>query len=200
MEEDSCEHLGGAIVRIKRLFPGQPAEENGEIVVGDIILAVNGKPLQGLLYQDVLHLLRGAPSEVTLLLCRPPKGVLPEIEQSALTPAPSPIKEFVAEMPGSPQVGNSLDQSTSDGDCTSPDPEDCLDSPVGADFSEPPEEDSSTYEEQEAESQEKPIHRLMPPRESSYKDLWKFHQETASSEEFHSLEEEVKQNCYSPYE
>ncbi|XP_074882825.1 FERM and PDZ domain-containing protein 2 [Buteo buteo] len=84
MEGHDCKHLGGAIVRIKRLFPGQPAEENGEIEVGDIILAVNGKPIQGLLYQDVLHLLRGAPPEVTLLLCRPPKGVLPEIEQSAL--------------------------------------------------------------------------------------------------------------------
>ncbi|XP_010014294.1 PREDICTED: FERM and PDZ domain-containing protein 2 [Nestor notabilis] len=84
MEGDGCEHLGGSIIRIKRLFPGQPAEENGEIEVGDIILAVNGKPIEGLLYQDVLHLLRGAPPEVVLLLCRPPKGVLPEIEQSAM--------------------------------------------------------------------------------------------------------------------
>uniref|UniRef100_A0A8C3X6G0 FERM and PDZ domain containing 2 n=1 Tax=Cyanoderma ruficeps TaxID=181631 RepID=A0A8C3X6G0_9PASS len=84
MEGDACEHFERAIVRIKRLFPGQPAEENGEIEVGDVILAVNGKPLKGLLYQDVLHLLRGAPREVTLLLCRPPKGVLPEIEQIAL--------------------------------------------------------------------------------------------------------------------
>ncbi|XP_072726584.1 FERM and PDZ domain-containing protein 2 [Ciconia boyciana] len=200
MEGDACEHLGGAIVRIKRLFPGQPAEENGKIEVGDIILAVNGKPIQGLLYQDVLHLLRGSPPEVTLLLCRPPKGVLPEIEQSALTPAPSPIKEFVAEMPGSTEVGNSMDQSTSDEGSTSPDLEDCLDSPVAADFSEPPEEDSSTYEEPEAEFQEKPIQKLMTPRESFCKHLWKFHQQAASSEVFHSLEEEVKQNCYSPCE
>ncbi|XP_063195332.1 FERM and PDZ domain-containing protein 2 isoform X4 [Chroicocephalus ridibundus] len=200
MEGDACEHFGGAIVRIKRLFPGQPAEENGEIEVGDIILAVNGKSIQGLLYQDVLHLLRGAPAEVTLLLCRPPKGVLPEIEQSALTPAPSPIKEFVAEMPGSTEAENSMDQSTSDGGSTSPDLEDCLDSPVAADFSEPPEEDSSAYEDQEAEFQEKPIQKLMAPRESFYKHLWKFHQEAASSEVFHSLEEEVKQNCYSPCE
>ncbi|XP_054060673.1 FERM and PDZ domain-containing protein 2 isoform X2 [Rissa tridactyla] len=199
-EGDACEHFGGAIVRIKRLFPGQPAEENGEIEVGDIILAVNGKSIQGLLYQDVLHLLRGAPAEVTLLLCRPPKGVLPEIEQSALTPAPSPIKEFVAEMPGSTEAENSMDQSTSDGGSTSPDLEDCLDSPVAADFSEPPEEDSSAYEDQEAEFQEKPIQKLMAPRESFYKHLWKFHQEAASSEVFHSLEEEVKQNCYSPCE
>ncbi|XP_068022271.1 FERM and PDZ domain-containing protein 2 isoform X3 [Melanerpes formicivorus] len=199
MEEDACEHLGGPIVRIKRLFPGQPAEENGEIEVGDIILAVNGKPTQGLFYQDVLHLLRGAPPEVTLLLCRPPKGVLPEIEQSALTPAPSPIKEFVAEMPGSTEVGNSIDQST-DGGSTSTDLEDCLDSPVAADFSDPPEEDSSTYEEQEAEFQEKITQRLMTPREGFYKHLWKFHKEAASSEVSHSLEEEMKQNCYSPCE
>uniref|UniRef100_A0A7M4FP23 FERM and PDZ domain containing 2 n=1 Tax=Crocodylus porosus TaxID=8502 RepID=A0A7M4FP23_CROPO len=84
MKRDACKHLGGNIVRIKRLFPGQPAEENGEIEAGDVILAVNGKPIQGLSYQDVLHLLRGAPPQVTLLLCRPPKGVLPEIDQSAL--------------------------------------------------------------------------------------------------------------------
>nr|XP_054493813.1 FERM and PDZ domain-containing protein 2 [Agelaius phoeniceus] len=199
-EGDACKHLGGAIVRIKRLFPGQPAEENGEIEVGDVILAVNGKPLKGLLYQDVLHLLRGAPREVTLLLCRPPKGVLPEIEQIALTPAPSPIKDFVAEMPGSTGAGNSMDQSTSDGDSSSPDLEDCLDSPVGEDFSEPPEDDSSAYEEQEAEFQEKPIQKLPTSRESFYKHLWKIHQEASSSEVFHSLEEEVKQNCYSPCE
>ncbi|XP_074964209.1 FERM and PDZ domain-containing protein 2 [Phalacrocorax aristotelis] len=200
MEGDACEHLGGAIVRIKRLFPGQPAEENGEIEVGDIILAVNGKPVQGLLYQDVLHLLRGAPPEVTLLLCRPPKGVLPEIEQSALTPAPSPVKEFVAEMPGNTEVGNSTDHSTSDGGSTSPDLEDCLDSPMAADFCEPTEEDSSTYEEQEDEFQEKLIQKLTTPRERFYKHLWKFHEEAASSEVLHSLEDEVKQNCYSPCE
>ncbi|NWT87977.1 FRPD2 protein, partial [Lanius ludovicianus] len=199
MEGDACKHLGGTIVRIKRLFPGQPAEENGEIEVGDIILAVNGKPLHGLLYQDVLHLLRGAPREVTLLLCRPPKGVLPEIEQIALTPAPSPIKDFVAEMPGSTEAGTSRDQSTSDGSSTSPDLEDCLDSPVG-DFSEPPEDDSSAYEEKEAEFQEKPIQKLETSRESFYKHLWKIHQEASGSKVFHSLEEEVKQNCYSPSE
>ncbi|XP_062462850.1 FERM and PDZ domain-containing protein 2 isoform X3 [Pezoporus occidentalis] len=200
MEGDGCKHLGGSIIRIKRLFPGQPAEENGEIEVGDIILAVNGKPIQGLLYQDVLHLLRGAPSEVILLLCRPPKGVLPEIEQSAMTPAPSPVKEFVAETPGSTELGNSMDQSTSDGGSTSPDLEDCLDSPVAADFSEPPEEDSSTYEEQEAELPEKPIQKLMTSREHFYKHLWQFDQEAASSEVFHFLEEEMKENCYSPCE
>ncbi|NXU51767.1 FRPD2 protein, partial [Turnix velox] len=200
MEGDVCEHFGGAIVRIKRLFPGQPAEENGGIEVGDIILAVNGKSIQGLLYQDVLHLLRGAPPEVTLLLYRPPKGVLPEIEQSILTPAASPIKEFVAEMPCSTEAENNMDHSTSDGGSTSPDLQDCLDSPVAADFSESPEEDRSAYEDEEAEIQEESIQKLMTSRGNFYKYLWKFHQEGASSEVLHSLEEEVKQNCYAPCE
>ncbi|XP_044516161.1 FERM and PDZ domain-containing protein 2 [Gracilinanus agilis] len=84
MARESSDHLRSYVVRIKRLFPGQPAEENGEIAVGDIILAVNGKPTQGLSYQDVLHLLRGAPDKVTLRLCRPLKGTLPEIDQDLL--------------------------------------------------------------------------------------------------------------------
>ncbi|XP_060096960.1 FERM and PDZ domain-containing protein 2 [Heteronotia binoei] len=83
VETRACRGLGRAVVRIKRLFPGQPAKENGAIEIGDILLSVNGKSVQGLLYQEVLHLLRGAPQEVTLRLCRPPKGILPEIDQSA---------------------------------------------------------------------------------------------------------------------
>ncbi|XP_078497098.1 FERM and PDZ domain-containing protein 2 [Lissotriton helveticus] len=85
---------GRDIVRIKRLFPGQPAEESGCIETGDVLLAVNGKPIKGLKYQEILHLLRGSASEVTLLLCRPPDGVLPEIDVNCLTPAPSPVKEL----------------------------------------------------------------------------------------------------------
>ncbi|KAJ8365442.1 hypothetical protein SKAU_G00142730 [Synaphobranchus kaupii] len=66
----------GTIVRIKRLFPGQPAGECGLIQEGDIILAVNGQPLRGMSYQKVLHLLRGVQSEVRLTLCRPAAGVI----------------------------------------------------------------------------------------------------------------------------
>ncbi|XP_054132527.1 FERM and PDZ domain-containing protein 2 [Melozone crissalis] len=198
-------------IYVKSIIPRGPADKDGQIKIGDRLLEVDGISLCGITHkqavehlkksgQDVLHLLRGAPREVTLLLCRPPKGVLPEIEPIALTPAPSPIKDFVAEMPGSTGAGNSMDQSTSDGGSTSPDLEDCFDSPVGEDFSEPPEDDSSAYEEQEAEFQEKPIQKLPTSRESFYKHLWKIHQEASSSEVFHSLEEEVKQNCYSPCE
>ncbi|XP_067828734.1 FERM and PDZ domain-containing protein 2 isoform X2 [Heptranchias perlo] len=85
---------GEGLVRIKRLFPGQPAEETGQIEVGDVILAVNGAAVQGLSYQEVLHLLRGAPPEVTMSLCRPAPGTLPEIDPNLLTPTSSPVKEL----------------------------------------------------------------------------------------------------------
>uniref|UniRef100_A0A4W5LM15 FERM and PDZ domain containing 2 n=1 Tax=Hucho hucho TaxID=62062 RepID=A0A4W5LM15_9TELE len=65
---------GGSLVRIKKLFPGQPAEESGRIQEGDVILAVNGEPLKGLSYQRVVMLLRGSPPEVRLSLCRPAPG------------------------------------------------------------------------------------------------------------------------------
>ncbi|KAK2876971.1 hypothetical protein Q8A67_021067 [Cirrhinus molitorella] len=71
----------GSIVRIRTLFPGQPAEESGKIREGDVILSINGEPLKGLSYQQVLQLLRNSPSEVQLLLCRPAQGTLPPISE-----------------------------------------------------------------------------------------------------------------------
>ncbi|XP_062331496.1 tyrosine-protein phosphatase non-receptor type 13 isoform X2 [Osmerus eperlanus] len=70
----------GSLVRIKQLFPGQPAQQSGSIKEGDVILAVNGEPLKGLSYQRVLQLLRGSPPEVRLALCRPSPGILPHID------------------------------------------------------------------------------------------------------------------------
>ncbi|KAM8924594.1 FERM and PDZ domain-containing protein 2 [Pelodytes ibericus] len=83
------------IVIIKRLFHGQPAQESGLISVGDVLLAVNGKPVHGLNYQEVLHLLHGAPREVTLTICRPDDGVLPDIDYTAPTPMPSPVRDML---------------------------------------------------------------------------------------------------------
>uniref|UniRef100_H3DGI2 FERM and PDZ domain containing 2 n=1 Tax=Tetraodon nigroviridis TaxID=99883 RepID=H3DGI2_TETNG len=64
----------GSVVRIKRLFPGQPAMESGLLREGDVILSVNSEPLKDLSYQRVLFMLRGAPPEVRLLICRPGPG------------------------------------------------------------------------------------------------------------------------------
>ncbi|KAE8591663.1 hypothetical protein XENTR_v10018536 [Xenopus tropicalis] len=83
------------IVRIKRLFQGLPAQESGHIAAGDVLLAVNGQSIQGMNYQEVVHILHGAPSQVTLLLCRPAKGALPEIDFSLPTPMPSPVRDIL---------------------------------------------------------------------------------------------------------
>ncbi|KAG8454361.1 hypothetical protein GDO86_000837 [Hymenochirus boettgeri] len=90
-EENIFPGQGGlSIVRVKKLFPGQPASESGKINVGDVILKVNGASLKGLTQQDVVSALRGSSPEVTLLICRPPAGVLPEITPLILTPINSP--------------------------------------------------------------------------------------------------------------
>lgn len=45
------EQMHTSIVRVKKLFPGQPAAESGKIDVGDVILKVNGASLKGLSQQ-----------------------------------------------------------------------------------------------------------------------------------------------------
>ncbi|KAM9809133.1 tyrosine-protein phosphatase non-receptor type 13 isoform 2-T2 [Syngnathus typhle] len=79
----------GSVVRIKRLFPGQPAHESGLLQEGDIILSVNKEPVKDLSYQRVLFLLRGASTEVHLLICRPGPGVLYDADDKTLSPAPT---------------------------------------------------------------------------------------------------------------
>uniref|UniRef100_A0A4W6C4I0 Protein tyrosine phosphatase non-receptor type 13 n=1 Tax=Lates calcarifer TaxID=8187 RepID=A0A4W6C4I0_LATCA len=75
---------GSSMVRVKKLFPGQPAAESGRINVGDVIMRVNQTPLKGLSQHEVISALRGTGQEVTLLLCRPEPGILPEMDTSAL--------------------------------------------------------------------------------------------------------------------
>ncbi|XP_054839940.1 FERM and PDZ domain-containing protein 2 [Eublepharis macularius] len=179
METDACKDLGRDIIRIKRLFPGQPAKENGEIDIGDILLAVNGKPIQGLLYQEVLHLLRGAPPEVTLRFCRPPQGILPEIDQSVLTPLLSPVKEFVPSLVAS-SSGSDLTATEKEGSFLA------ADSPRAACDPEPVNDEPSLRGERVAESPP-----VLPLTRCSYKHLWKVYQEVITTDTFLSLEEEA---------
>uniref|UniRef100_M3ZQQ9 Tyrosine-protein phosphatase non-receptor type 13 n=1 Tax=Xiphophorus maculatus TaxID=8083 RepID=M3ZQQ9_XIPMA len=89
-EHPPDEPNGPSLVRVKKLFPGQPAAESGRINVGDVILRVNQTSLKGLSQHEVISALRGTGQEVTLLLCRPEKGVLRDMDAS--TPKPSPRK------------------------------------------------------------------------------------------------------------
>ncbi|XP_029455078.1 LOW QUALITY PROTEIN: tyrosine-protein phosphatase non-receptor type 13 [Rhinatrema bivittatum] len=85
---------GSSIVRVRKLFPGQPASESGQMNIGDVILKVNGASLKGVSQQEVIAALRGTSPNVTLLLCRPPLGVLPDINPSLLSPLNSPKQVF----------------------------------------------------------------------------------------------------------
>ncbi|XP_040182579.1 tyrosine-protein phosphatase non-receptor type 13 isoform X4 [Rana temporaria] len=89
-----------SVVRVKKLFPGQPASDCGKINVGDVILKVNGASLKGLTQQEVVSALRGTYPEVTLLMCRPPAGTLPEISSVILTPLNTPQKFLPDENQG----------------------------------------------------------------------------------------------------
>ncbi|XP_024913875.1 FERM and PDZ domain-containing protein 2 [Cynoglossus semilaevis] len=71
----------GSMVRIKQLFPGQPAEQSGRIQEGDVLLALNGQSLKELSYSKVLKLFKTSPPEVRLTLFRPPPGLLPSMDQ-----------------------------------------------------------------------------------------------------------------------
>ncbi|XP_059398769.1 tyrosine-protein phosphatase non-receptor type 13-like isoform X2 [Carassius carassius] len=87
------EPVGSSMVRVKKLFPGQPAAESGCIEVGDVIVRVNQTSLKGLSQHEVISALRGTGQEVTLHLCRPAPGVLPEIDPAFKTPLPYPRKK-----------------------------------------------------------------------------------------------------------
>ncbi|XP_060635261.2 tyrosine-protein phosphatase non-receptor type 13 isoform X5 [Anolis sagrei] len=119
--EDSVspEQPGSSIVRVKKLFPGQPAAESGQIEVGDVILKVNGSSLKGLSQQEVISALRGTSPEVTLLLCRPLPGILPEIDPSLLTPIHSPSQIFPDICKGNAQSSHGdHDESSDDNEAT----------------------------------------------------------------------------------
>ncbi|XP_017653915.1 FERM and PDZ domain-containing protein 2 isoform X2 [Nannospalax galili] len=190
MERESCSHLKGDLVRIKRLFPGQPAEEHGAIAAGDIILAVNGRPIEGLVFQEVLHLLRGAPQEVTLLLCRPPPGALPEMEQGWQTPELSTDQRFTMatctdseQSPSLVKEGNWRDSASLDtGKGMGPRPESFHKAVRGV-------KGDRGRERSWAGS-------LMLPLESP-PHLCKLHQEPESPILTTSLEKDMRQNCYS---
>ncbi|KAJ8286648.1 hypothetical protein GJAV_G00041540 [Gymnothorax javanicus] len=92
-EPPPTERPGASLVRVKKLFPGQPAAETGLINVGDVILQVNQTSLKGLSQHEVISALRGTGQQVTLLLCRPERGILPEMDALGLTPIASPRKD-----------------------------------------------------------------------------------------------------------
>ncbi|XP_052739314.1 uncharacterized protein LOC112047259 isoform X2 [Bicyclus anynana] len=70
---------GGGLVRIRRLYPPQPAWRTGRLAPKDLLLSANGVPLAGLSTYEALEVLRTASARVELRVCRPPSDVLESI-------------------------------------------------------------------------------------------------------------------------
>lgn len=62
-------------LRIKAMFPGQPAENCGKLRVGDIIIAANGVQLTGKTSRDAINILRDQPARVVLTVERDPSSI-----------------------------------------------------------------------------------------------------------------------------
>jgi len=58
------------LIRVKKIFPLQPAWETGRLRIGDILLKVSGVPLSGLSLRQALDILRSSPGLTTLQVCR----------------------------------------------------------------------------------------------------------------------------------
>ncbi|XP_075974926.1 uncharacterized protein LOC142975760 isoform X2 [Anticarsia gemmatalis] len=67
---------GGGLVRIRRLYPPQPAWRTGQLAPKDLLLSANGVPLAGLSTYEALEVLRTAAPRVELRVCRPPGDAL----------------------------------------------------------------------------------------------------------------------------
>lgn len=69
----------GGLVKIRRLYPPQPAWRTGRLAPRDLLLAANGVPLAGLSTYEALEVLRTASPRVELRVCRPPPDVIESI-------------------------------------------------------------------------------------------------------------------------
>ncbi|XP_048838459.1 PDZ domain-containing protein 2-like isoform X2 [Brienomyrus brachyistius] len=58
---------------VKRLFKGGSAEQSRAIDVGDEVLAINGKPLQGLMHYDAWNVIKAVSDGTVQLLIRRPR-------------------------------------------------------------------------------------------------------------------------------
>jgi hypothetical protein len=58
------------LIRVKKIFPLQPAWETGKLKIGDIILRVSGIPLSALNLRQALDILRTSPPLTMLQVCR----------------------------------------------------------------------------------------------------------------------------------
>lgn len=116
-------------VIISDLIRGGAAEQSGLIQAGDIILAVNGRPLVDLSYDSALEVLRGIASEThVVLILRGPEGFTTHLETTFTgdgTPktirvtqplgAPTKAVDLSHQLPASKEQPRAVDGATGPG-------------------------------------------------------------------------------------
>ncbi|CAB3364120.1 Hypothetical predicted protein [Cloeon dipterum] len=101
------------LIRIKRLFPRQPAWQDGNLAPGDVLLEVNGVHLTGMTNYEALEVLRTTSPEVKLKVCRPPAGagLLPvDPEDSEMKPVEDVLKPSIPLRHGDQASDDSNDE------------------------------------------------------------------------------------------
>ncbi len=77
------------LIRVKKIFPLQPAWETGQLQEGDILLSAGGKSLTGMTLRQALDVLRCSPPLTTLCISRPNETDLEAVESAPKTTATS---------------------------------------------------------------------------------------------------------------
>ncbi|RWS14218.1 Tyrosine-protein phosphatase non-receptor type 13-like protein [Dinothrombium tinctorium] len=88
------------LIRVKRIFPSEPADRSGQISVGDIIIEANGRCLVGCTKMEAVNILHSLSDNIELVILKPdlipslnsPKIVTPS-PSSSFSSCPSPIFE-----------------------------------------------------------------------------------------------------------
>ncbi|XP_067950888.1 tyrosine-protein phosphatase non-receptor type 13-like [Watersipora subatra] len=99
-----------SLMRVKKIFPRGSAALSGQLNVGDIILRVNDKSVEGLSHNETVQVLRTAPAIVKLFICRPDPRLLSPLPDAAMSS--SSLGDQLEEVSGEPATRQtSRDQS-----------------------------------------------------------------------------------------
>lgn len=92
------------LIRVKKVFPLQPAWESGMFQEGDILMSAGGQNLTGLSLRQALDVLRSSPPITTICICRPKETII--VPKPKLLLPPSKRLRSYSFSPSSIQVNN----------------------------------------------------------------------------------------------
>ncbi|KAM4548350.1 inaD-like protein isoform 2-T4 [Odontesthes bonariensis] len=96
--------VGGktAGVVVRTLVPNSVADRDGRLRTGDYILRIGATPTSGLTSDQVVQVLQGCGSHVTMLIARDPRGQKPAAPPPPPPPDSAPVASFMSRPPAAP--------------------------------------------------------------------------------------------------